>query len=485
MHWMALAVTSLLGAGARPYDVQHYRVEVRLHPDGTFDNAVSIKLKAAKALTSLELDSFGLKVSSATVDGTKAGVATAVLASHEGGTLTLKPPHPLAAGKETTVEIHYSGKANSDAFGFSQVKDPDAPESLAYYFTHFEPNGAQRFFPCNDDPGDKATLEWVAVVDARYQVFANGKKALDEPFTDKEEHLRRVQWVESKPISTSRAALAVGQFEDVDVGADVPAALHLPPHFAPLAFAAAEGTRGALESEGAFLGVKYPWDKYDQVGIPLYFGGMENTSLTFLRAEGYLAQGAKNDVYTRQFRFEAIARALAHQWLGDFVTGRTWNDTWLLEGLAQHVATKATAAYLETDAAAVAAAEDTFVDYFQQEASAATHPEDAFEPRAYKRGAPVARMLETLLGTEDFRKALASYLNAHAYGNASALDFFDALAANTKKKAEVRAMRDSWLLKKGYPSIAPRVEWAGGTATVTVSQKGAFAFPLQIVLHRE
>jgi hypothetical protein len=484
----------------RPYDVQHYRIDLRLHDDGSFDNTVTIRLKPRQALGAVELDSFGLSIKSAKVDAAAATFALKEDPAARSGTLTVKPAHPLSPGKESTLEIAYAGKAVAGHEGFFTIRDSDAPDSLPYYFTQFESSYARRFFPCNDEPADKATTEVFAVVDGRYQVFSNGHKLLDEAFTEKEEHLRRVHWLQDKPHSTYLVALAIGQFKDTEVGGDIPATIHMPPPLADLAFIASDATRSALEMESQFLGVKYPWDKYDQVGVPhFYWGGMENTSLTLERADD-VAVAARNDVYGRPERVGLVSHELAHQWFGDLVTLKWWDDTWLNEGFATYLGGKAMGAYFDNDIAAVETAAHTFVDYFREEdgprahplvASGAPSPDDVFDRTSYVKGAAILRMLETWVGTDDFRKALGAYLNQYALGNATSDDFFSAVGKSTHKERELKPFKDSWLRKKGYPIITPTLDWSGSTLTLTIKQrpnhddeKGPFVFKLPIVIHR-
>ena len=269
----------------RPYAVTHYRIDFRLHEDGTFDNAVAITLKPKKATGTVELDSYGLSIHSVKVDGQPANFSLKEDAAARTGLLAVRTPRPLAAGRDALVEIAYSGKAIQGGHeGLFSVRDDANPELLPFFFTHFEASAARRFFPSDDQPADKATTEVFAIVDSRYDVLSNGKKVLDETFTEGDQHLRRVHWVQEKPHPTYAVAVAVGQFDDVDVGANVPAQIHVPRGKGSLAFIASDATQSALSFLADFLKVKYPWAKFDQVAVPhFYWGGLENTSLVLAR----------------------------------------------------------------------------------------------------------------------------------------------------------------------------------------------------------
>lgn len=496
---LAFAAPPARPPAPRPYDAVHYRIDVRLREDGSFDNKLTMTVKPRKPLTEVELDSFGLTVRSAKVGGAPATFTSKENAQAKAGTLTVKAPAGMAAGKDHLLEIEYSGKAGVAHEGLFTVKDPEAASSLPHFYTHFEPNYAQRFFPCNDRPDDKATTEVFAVVPDKYQVLSNGTQVLDEAFAEGGENLRRTHWKEAKPHPTYAVAIAVGKFEKVDADTeDVPAKLWVLPGKSSRTNIAEDFTRTALDYEARYLGVKYPWEKYDQVAVPQFlWGGMENTSLVFMRENGLVLEN-KNHIYGRTRQTGLIAHELAHQWFGNFVTCSGWNDTWLNEGFASYLGTLAEEKYYGNDYVRVGIARDTFVDYFREEDGPRSHPlvspttsaEDLFDDTSYLKGAQVLRMLEVWLGREEFKKGLKAYLEAHAYGNATSDDFFTAMTRATKK--DLRAFKESWLKQRGYPVLVPEMNYSGGTATVTLRQrpnhageKGHFVFKLPIVFHRE
>lgn len=505
---LSLLITSLALSAApapafaprsRPYDAVHYRIDFRLKQAGAFEAQVTITLKPSRALSEIELDSFGLSIHSAEVEGQKALFTLKEELAKRAGLLLVKSPRPLPAGREAKVQVRYSGKAGSEQRGFFTVTDTDDPGAPPYFFTHFQTNAAQSFFPCNDQPQDKATTELLAVVEGDYQVLSNGKKVKDEAFSEGGENLRRVHWAQEQPHSPYLVALAIGRFEPVEVGGDVPATLWVPKGKSDRTFVAQDITRSALGSYERFLGVKYPWAKYDQVTVPRFtWGGMENTSLVLMRESG-LVLDSKNHIAGRGRITGLVAHELAHQWFGDYVTCKWWNDTWLNEGFATYLAEVAEQAYYENDYVAVERAFDTFVYYFQEEDGPRAHPlvpksaptaEEVFDGTSYTKGAHVLRMLEHWLGRAELQKGLKAYLEKHAHSNATSDDFFAAVGKATKQ--ELRAFKESWLTKKGYPVLYPEWSWSGSTLTVTVRQKpnhsaekGPFVFKLPVVIHRQ
>ncbi len=494
------APTQLAVPKNRPYDVSHYRIELRLRERGAFENRALITLKAKKPLAAVELDAFGLDVKGVTLDGQNVPFTVKDDVNTHTGLLTLKPAKALAPGKEVLFQIDYTGTpSKTPDTGFFAVA-PEVEGGLPSYFTMFEPEAAQQFFPCNDDPADKATTELFAIVDGRYQVLSNGKLEKDEAFTAESQNLRRVHWIQDKPHATYLVHVAIGVFDTVKLTGSVPGAIHVAKGKGPLTFVAADATPALITFESAFLGTPYPWAKFDQVGIPHFFwGGMENTSLVAQR-EDIIAAAHPNDLLNRPHTVTVVAHELAHQWFGDYVTLRWWNDTWLNEGFATYLETKAAAAYYENDYALVERASGLLEKYFRQEQGPKAHPlllkgglptiADGFDATSYKKGGAVLDMLELQVGEAELKKALKEYLAKYAYGSATSQEFFATVAKSSKK--DLKAFQDAWLLKKGYAIIHPTASYLGDTLTVTINQKpahpeekGAFHFMLPVVFHRE
>jgi aminopeptidase N len=268
---------------SRPYDATHYRIDFKLLEGGAFENKATITLKARSALSSIELDARGLEVKTVTVDGAEAKFTVKADPALNTGTLTVKPAKAIARGKEATVVVTYSGKAGLPHAGLFEVTDSRG----TWYFTQFQTTHARAFFPCNDQPDDKATTEIFAVVDAKMKVLSNGRKELDETFAEGGKTLRRVHWKQDQPHSTYLVALAIGAFEPVLTGGDIPSTVWVRPGSQDRAFAAVDAMRASVNFQQNYLGVKYPWARLDAVAVPhFYWSGMENTSLIFWNSCG-------------------------------------------------------------------------------------------------------------------------------------------------------------------------------------------------------
>lgn len=491
--WLHAAQTSAFDLKTRSYRVDQYSLAIQLADDGKFEATETISLTLSSAAP-IELDAFRLHVTA--VDDAAGKPIKFERRDDDAartGTLTIAS-QGMPVGKPTKVAIHYSGAAGTVQEGFFTTT-ADPPSNERYFFTHFEPTFARRFYPCDDQPSRKATFEVAVETSAHNRVLSNGELIEDVP-TGPGRH--RVRWRQSKPMSTYLFALAIGAFEDVEVTSQVPAKIHVVPGAAVRAKFSAESTARALSAEAEFLKTPYPWNKFDQVGAPHFFwGGMENTGLVIYR-EARLLLPVADDQIDRGTASSVIAHEMAHQWFGDWVTCARWTDTWLNEGFATFLAWQVEPQLLPGDYASLQRIAETTIRYFHQENTPHSHPlvaedsspEEMFDGVSYVKGANVLWMLHFWLGDEAFREGLRRYLNAHALGVSDSRGFFAAMAEG-QPKGSLDAFEDGWLHARGYPVVTPVTRWANGTLHVELAQrpnhsdeKHTFAFKLPIVFHR-
>lgn len=490
-----LCTADAVTAPKRPYDATHYKITLALDPSSdpeTFSAKSEMRLRALEPVDTLPIDAEDLVVKRVTQKGK-------TLVWDKG---VVKLPRKLGKNQETTLVFEYEGKIRSQSQdGLFKVKDPDDPSRGTLLFTQFETQSARKFFPCNDQPGDKATTEIVVSVPSKYDAISNGKRMKERFFQKDSASWKEIRWSLEKPHPTYLVSLAVGSFgKRMTTAKGREVSIYMPSEKLEKADFAMNAAVGAIEFIEKYTGVMYPWPKYSIVGVPTFFwGGMENTSSTHQNQERTLLNDP-GSAYEKRRIVELTAHEAAHQWFGDHVTMQWWDDLWLNESFASHLGTLASAEYLKSDKVLIEPVLEAWDRYFRQEDGPRSHPivnaelksvDDSFDAIAYTKGENVLRMLTFYVGEDRFKAALQLYLNSHAYGNATYVDFFRAV--ETASGQSLTRFRDTWLLQRGYPKVQYSWVWDGEAQTYRgelaqqsnhASEKTTFHFRVPVAFHR-
>jgi len=372
------------------------------------------------------------------------------------------------------IEIAYQHPYSTDGIGLHRFEESQNPEDLSVYlYTHFEPYGAHRVFPCFDQPDLKATYELKVDAPMNWQVISNTlpKEVKERELTSQTEH--RKEWIfpPSPSFSTYLFALHAGPFASWSDDADgtplrlfVRKSLSKNPHLDHKQWF--KITKQGLNFFETQFGFAYPFGKYDQILVPDFnAGAMENVgAVTF--SERFIHRTPVTQDQKRQLA-ETILHELAHQWFGDLVTMRWWNGLWLNESFATFASS-----WAADQATSLPGSWQSFFANSKQWAYwedqlVTTHPisqsvidTDAatanFDGITYGKGASVLKQLSFYLGEDDFREGLQRYFQKYAYKNSSISDFIKMMAEASSK--DINAWEQRWLETSGVNSI--RADWA-------------------------
>ncbi len=297
-------------------DVQTYRVHVEVFPDSLYvKGKVSLDVRTSPGQKRMPLFMAGLFMDSLWVDSLRAN------ASAYGDTLWVSFPMPDSFH---TIQMWYHGKVQTGLYRRSY----GGQEVL---FTDSWPERARGWLPSLDHPSDPATFELFLTLPDRYEPIATGKLVEETRKGGKITTHYRL----SAPAPTYSMAFAAADFTPYTFTLGDT----LPVHFYLLASDSEhvnllERTPETLVIFSYLLG-PYPYDQYGVAQIPIEYGGMENASLPFLKADMFAstAPGPGNRVESVQ------VHEAAHQWFGDAVTIADWNHLWLSEGMATYLTT--------------------------------------------------------------------------------------------------------------------------------------------------
>jgi aminopeptidase N len=364
---------------------------------------------------------------------------------------------PLPAGR-ATLEIAYTGIINEKLRGFYLSRS----KVRSYGVTQFEATDARRAFPSFDEPALKATFNVNLVLDATDTAISNTVIMSDAPGPVAGKHT--VAFATTPRMSTYLVAWLVGDYKCSEGRQDgVPIRVCATPDKVGLTQFALDAAKWDLRYYDRYFGIKYPLAKLDLVAIPDFeAGAMENFGCITFRETEMLVDRKSGSLDARKEVAQTVAHEIAHQWFGDLVTPAWWDDIWLNEGFATWMESKATAQWQPkwgyAEDAALEKDHTMNVDAGRTTRAIRTRAEtpaeidELFDEIAYGKAGAVIAMVENWEGEDVFRKGVQAYLAAHAYGNATAEDFWSVQARVSGMPVD--AVMRSFVDQPGVPLVS-------------------------------
>lgn len=406
-----------------------------------------------------------------------AGQARPFTVDHDNEALHIE----LDEAGQVELVIAFSGKITDNMTGIYPsyyTVDGVKKEVLS---TQFESHFAREAFPCVDEPEAKATFDLAL----RFDQVAGELALSNMPETDVENRKETGIWkFETTPrMSSYLLAFVAGDLQGVTAktknGTLVGVYSTKAHPLSNLDFSLDIAVR-SIEFYEDYYGVKYPIPQSLHIALPDFSAGaMENWGLVTYR-EVYLVVDENSTFASRQQVALVIAHELAHQWFGNLVTMKWWDDLWLNESFAnmmEYVCVDAIEPSwnifedFQTGGVPGALKRDA-TDGVQSVHVEVKHPDEIntlFDGAiVYAKGSRLMHMLRRWLGDADFAKGLHAYFEKHQYGNTIGRDLWNALGQASGR--DVAAFMDSWLEQPGYPVLTVKVE----NDVLKISQKQFF-----------
>lgn len=374
----------------------------------------------------------------------------------------------LPALGQQEVEVTFSGQITDGMTGMYPsyyTVDGLKKEVIA---TQFESHFARQVFPSVDEPEAKATFDLSITFDQE-----EGEIVLSNmPEIKVAEREQTGIWTfETTPrMSTYLLAFALGELQSkltttksgVEVGIFATKA-----HKSSSLDFALDFAKRVLEFYEDYFGVPYPLKQCYHIALPDFSAGaMENWGLITYR-EIYLLADANSTLMSRQMIALVIAHEVAHQWFGNLVTMKWWDDLWLNESFAmmmEHLAVDALEPSWQISndfkiKDVPSALNRDAIDGIQSVHVAVNHPDEIqtiFDGAiVYSKGSRLMFMLHHWLGDQVFVAGLKDYFTKHQYGNTIGQDLWNALSAHSDKDAA--SFMESWLEQPGFPVVTAKV----------------------------
>lgn len=425
----------------------------------TFLGKEILDVKIKTPTNTIHLDAAELKIKSCFViyNGEKIKADTKLVEKNE--SLIIQMPKKIKG--HARILLDFVGILNDRLIGFYRSQYKDKAGITKYLATtQFEAADARRAFPCFDEPAAKATFNIMLVTQRSHTAVSNMNLVSKKTLGSKIAH----KFAKTPVMSTYLLYFGVGEFEFLSSkqGKTQYRIITTKGKSKKGKFALDLCKKLILSYEDYF-GIKYPLPKLDLIAIPDFASGaMENWGAITFRETILLYDSKTSSTKTKQFIAEVVSHEIAHQWFGNLVTMKWWNDLWLNESFATYMAIKFVDKFYPEWKMWDQFLEDTMNNAMGMDSLHSSHPIDVnvvspseireiFDAISYDKGGCVLRMLEGFVSEKVFRAGLRAYLKKFAYKNAEGDDLWNEIgkAANMP----VRTMVNTWIKQIGFPFI--------------------------------
>lgn len=401
--------------------------------------------------------------------------------THEADRLGITLDSPSKSGERKQYIVVYRG---TPAIGLRILKNKFGERC---FFSENWPNNARQWLPMIDHPYDKATSEFIVTAPTKYQVVANG---LLQEETDLGDGRRLTHWKQSVPIASWLNALGIAQFSAHHAGKVKGVELqtwvyHQERSDGPAWFEAT--ARQAMEFFSENIG-PYSYEKLANIEAAGFGGGTEHASAIFYGENSILTDPATG---VSRRGFGLITHEIAHQWFGDSVTEKDWDDVWLSEGFATYFTLLAAEHYQGRDAFVYGlerSRETVFSLEKRTPGIAVLHDnlsnmKNVLNQLIYQKGGWTLHMLRGLMGTEKFWIGIRDYYHRYRDGSASTDDFRRVMEENSG--LELTWFFRQWLARAGSPAVTGSWSYDSSKKQIVIeltqAQPGdAYRMPLEI-----
>lgn len=474
LHWTALlfAVCSLfappwqqalanglerLPATTRPIE---YRLSLAVDPEQErFTAVANIEFEVLRRTAEVELNLRDLVIFSAALAN---GAPAEVSYDPARERVKLQFQRPLAQGRQQLV-LAYSGAINENVDGVFRVGYPTPAGVKRMAFAHSCCiNTARLVVPSWDEPAQKARFVLELTIPAHLDAVANMPVESQTPRADGR---KLVRFAATPKMSSYLLFFAVGELERAQrPSGETQVGVITQRGKSGLGEFALRASDDVLRYYNDYFDLIYPLPKLDHVAMPGSgsFGAMENWGAIFYFEPRLLLDPRLATQRDRIGIYSIVAHEVAHQWFGNLVTARWWDDIWLNEAFASWMEIKATARFNPLWNVPLHAFDDKETA-LRLDAMHGTHPivgkietleqaVIAFDTITYNKGAQLVAMIESWMGEEAFRAAIRKYVRDHAYANSTSSDLWRALDAEAGSTS-ISAIARDFTEQEGVPLL--------------------------------
>ncbi len=432
-------------------DVEHYDLELALDPASRrIEATCRVRLWPASGVA--RIDRVALDLDGLDVRRVRDRAGSELTFTRQGEELAITLAQPLARGRFEELSIDYGGTPRRGLW-FTDVEHGVATQ----VYTQGECEDARGWFPCIDDPAERATSSLSVTMPAGWTSLAAGARVEHAEPVDAAGHVRE-RWRTDFPHPAYLTTLVAGEFAThEELWRGKPLVYLADPKLESSMAASFARTKDILEFFSRTTALRYPYPKYGQACVASFpFGGMENISATTLTDATLGDERSRNDGNSDGL----VAHEAAHQWFGDWLTCADWSHIWLNEGFATYFG----ALWVEHDEGVdeyraqmrriqdAALAGDSGAKQRPVVWNVYRQPMDLFfTGHVYQGGAARLHLLRSMLGDEAFLRGIALYVGRNRARAVVSDDL--RLALEETSGRELTRFFEQWLYAPGHPRI--------------------------------
>jgi len=371
--------------------------------------------------------------------------------------------HPDMSAGEHILVIEFVGKITDSMHGIYPCYFEHNGIKKELIATQFESHHAREVFPCVDEPEAKATFDVTIATEQNVTVLGN------MPVTRQViENDSLITTFETTPVMSSYLlAWVIGELHKKTAhtksGVEVNVWATVAQSSDSLDFALSIATR-SIDFFDEYFGTPYPLSKCDHVALPDFgSGAMENWGLITYREIALLVDPDNTSISSKHYVATVISHELSHQWFGNLVTMKWWNDLWLNESFASLVEYSAIDAiepnwnvWLDfASYESIVALRRDSLDGVQSVQTEVNHPDEIgtlFDGAiVYAKGARLLKMLQRYIGEQAFQAGMKKYFKIYSYKNTVAKDLWIVLGDESNK--DISGFMDAWIKQPGFPVL--------------------------------
>ncbi|MEX0569255.1 MAG: M1 family aminopeptidase, partial [Candidatus Njordarchaeota archaeon] len=447
------------------FRIEHIKVQLKVYVyDKKIEGQATLALISLKDnLSTIELDAVDMTIHKVSSDGKNLDYM------YDGEKLKIILGSALKKNQVIHVSISYEAKPKKGLYFI--LPDKHYPDRVPQVWSQGETEDNKHWIPLYDYPSMKCTSELIIYAPPEFTVLSNGR--LIE--VKEEESWKVWHYKMDKPHSTYLIALAIGLFDVEEDEVNGIKLIYAVPkgrkEDIPRSFSR---TPDIIKFFSEYIGIPYPWNDYKQICVSEFiYGGMENTTITILT--DYTLHDEKAHV---DFESEPlVAHEAAHQWYGDLVTTKDWANIWINESFATYLEALYTRHWKgkEEFIYRMISNLDSYLKEYNTRYSRPIvtrvykYPSEVFDAHSYPKGALVLHTLSSIIGEENFRKFLKTFLERYKYSNADTEDLRKTIEEIIGKDMEW--FFDQYVYNAGHPVLSISYSYDPETKVLKITFK--------------